>query len=1034
MNPHTPRFDAQDLLHHAGFLRGIARALVADEHRAEDVVQQAWVAALEKGGPGPPGGARAWLARVTRNLALNLRHREGQRADRERHAARPERVDPPDALQGELERQREVAEVLAGLGDPLGPTLYLRYFDGLSPREIARRQGVSPETVKTRLRRGLERMRAELDRRHGGDRRAWCLGLASLAARGGALSVPGAMAPATLHSAAIGLAGVVAMLAIAGGLWIWSGGDGERQARGSGEQVATAPKGEHAAAASGSALDTPVDPLDGRDPVAIGREPRARAAGALEVRVRGRAVDESGRPLPGADVRLTSRPAIDLGQELEGWVPDEGAWQDPEPLASGPDGRFELAFGPLPGRRFFELALQMPGRAPGSWSWTGLVTGQVLDLGDLELGPACVLIVHVVDGEGNALTDGWSVSADPVGHAREGARYSQHHRVRLEGGEARFVDLPEGRVEVEASSRLAGRIESRYPDVAPDRETHLELKYDGPDLATRIVLSLASSPVRHFRIDAESLVLTTPEGRELHPRRPKGTTGWVWDGLGPGDYAIEVRNPLFEPWHRSGIRPGSWVHARLRGSAAVRLDLRHADTGQPIEDYELRIAYRNATFFPNVFPVFTGETLPPADGLVEGLIPGSFALAVTVPGWPERDLEIRDLRPGELRAVERELGPPGSGLSISGIVVRSDGRTPMDGVEVTLTRGERAGHDLGPGASIGGGADGPVPRIEGSIRSGAGGDFEFADLEPGEWTLRAVWGDHLCRDEVVTLDVNPVANLILSRPPAGSIRGRLLLPQGANAGRLSVSLRGDAVRTYLAGHESQGVEEDGGFRFEGVPVGTVWIQLEVSTEHSLYGGMSVGEWLGKVVIAPERTTEPVFDLRQTLRGVARVHIWIDGRPATGGFCLVRHMDGTGASGSAIAPDGLSEPPAGPPGPCLIEVQAEDGSWTWTHPEPVVVPPGGDVEVDVRVPLDERTVVFLHAGTNQPLAGRDVEWIAGSAPGQEPAGARTDDLGLLSLNLPPGEVSFRLTAEGAQPMAVEWRKGEDLLEVSLHVPQ
>jgi hypothetical protein len=41
--------------------------------------------------------------------------------------------------------------------------------------------GVPAETVRTRVRRALERLREALDATHGGDRRGWCVGLAGLA-------------------------------------------------------------------------------------------------------------------------------------------------------------------------------------------------------------------------------------------------------------------------------------------------------------------------------------------------------------------------------------------------------------------------------------------------------------------------------------------------------------------------------------------------------------------------------------------------------------------------------------------------------------------------------------------------------------------------------------------------------------------------------------------------------------------------------------------------------------------------------------
>ncbi|MBM4016627.1 MAG: hypothetical protein FJ293_16920, partial [Planctomycetes bacterium] len=55
------------LLQHAGWARALARRLVQDEAQADDVLQRAWVAALQRA-PQQAERARAWLGRVVRNL------------------------------------------------------------------------------------------------------------------------------------------------------------------------------------------------------------------------------------------------------------------------------------------------------------------------------------------------------------------------------------------------------------------------------------------------------------------------------------------------------------------------------------------------------------------------------------------------------------------------------------------------------------------------------------------------------------------------------------------------------------------------------------------------------------------------------------------------------------------------------------------------------------------------------------------------------------------------------------------------------
>src|SRR6185369_17612701 len=84
----SARFDAEELLRHATWLRALARALVRPDD-VDDVVQETWTAALAR----PPGSAaalRVWLERVVRNVAFQFARTTGRRARREQAAALPE--------------------------------------------------------------------------------------------------------------------------------------------------------------------------------------------------------------------------------------------------------------------------------------------------------------------------------------------------------------------------------------------------------------------------------------------------------------------------------------------------------------------------------------------------------------------------------------------------------------------------------------------------------------------------------------------------------------------------------------------------------------------------------------------------------------------------------------------------------------------------------------------------------------------------------------------------------------------------------
>lgn len=170
--PDLPDFPASQL-----FLRRLAFHLVHDEARAEDLVQDTWAAWVEH----KPRGVtepKAWLARVLRNRAFNLKRADERRAQRESFAGRPDPSTPE--TDGTLEAQAKLIEALRELEEPYRSTLVQRYYHDLAPKEIAERAGTPLNTVKARLARGLEKLRTGMDRRYRGDRSAWCHWLMSL--------------------------------------------------------------------------------------------------------------------------------------------------------------------------------------------------------------------------------------------------------------------------------------------------------------------------------------------------------------------------------------------------------------------------------------------------------------------------------------------------------------------------------------------------------------------------------------------------------------------------------------------------------------------------------------------------------------------------------------------------------------------------------------------------------------------------------------------------------------------------------------
>lgn len=198
-----------ELLEHDEFLRSLARSLVGESAGADDVVQQAYVAALARA-PRNEGRLRAWMAGIVRRLAWRWRRSDERRRRHESSAPSVESFPTTEeVLAREEARQRVVAAVLA-LEEPARTTMLLRYFRELSPAEIAQRMNVPLETVRTRLKRSLERMRVDLDQRYG-DRSLWGALLLPVGMKWGGAAAAGASAGVTLHTLASGGIGALAM-------------------------------------------------------------------------------------------------------------------------------------------------------------------------------------------------------------------------------------------------------------------------------------------------------------------------------------------------------------------------------------------------------------------------------------------------------------------------------------------------------------------------------------------------------------------------------------------------------------------------------------------------------------------------------------------------------------------------------------------------------------------------------------------------------------------------------------------------------
>jgi RNA polymerase sigma-70 factor (ECF subfamily) len=153
----------------AGYARAYRTAylLVRDARDAEEAVQEAYLRVWRFRASLPEGAGREpWLYRVLVNTCYSFLRREVPRRARTAGSPyEPDDSDAPAAAERSPEAAAEAAEtadvveaVLADLPEHLRAPVILRYWTGLSEREIATAIARRPGTVRSRLHEARRRL------------------------------------------------------------------------------------------------------------------------------------------------------------------------------------------------------------------------------------------------------------------------------------------------------------------------------------------------------------------------------------------------------------------------------------------------------------------------------------------------------------------------------------------------------------------------------------------------------------------------------------------------------------------------------------------------------------------------------------------------------------------------------------------------------------------------------------------------------------------------------------------------------------
>ncbi|HEV7514810.1 MAG TPA: carboxypeptidase regulatory-like domain-containing protein [Thermoanaerobaculia bacterium] len=563
--------------------------------------------------------------------------------------------------------------------------------------------------------------------------------------------------------------------------------------------------------------------------------------------VRGRVVDDAGRPVAAAVVQLLAPAGADPVREGTGTL---------HQTTADTAGQFAVE-GLLPGK--IDLFVRAPGFPPASRRQVAVPAGAgSFDLGPIPLGRGVALAGIVVDG-GNHPVAGAAVHIQ----AEEGplGRWASRGEVEAANTGA------DGRFAVPGLARGPAVVTVEREGFAPRTLTGVKAPLPEP---LRVVLSLASRlagevvddagvPVPGARLRARSdarltLLLASP----MPPPTPVA--------MSDDDGHFELRDaptgkmslytsapgflPTIQPVELAAGQSRDDLRVVLhRGSAVVGRVL--APDGTPAADAEVSLAGPSATSARADGDGNYGlDAVPPGPRTFTAQLPGTAPTA--------RDLTVR---PGENR-LDFQLGP---GLEVAGRVVDPAG-APVGGARVALSAGDFQPHETA---------------------SGDDGSFRFPGLRGGAYRLSARLAGFAEASQEVKLAEASLQGVELRLGSGGAVAGRILGLSPEQLARVRIGARKSDTEPSLRWIEA---DAQGEYRIPDLPPGdwTVMAQL----------GMPGRSATGRVQLppgVPEVRLDLEFPGGLTLSG----HLRRAGQPVPGAIVGVRGTDveshGTGRS-------------------------------------------------------------------------------------------------------------------------------------------
>lgn len=718
----------------------------------------------------------------------------------------------------------------------------------------------------------------------------------------------------------------------------------------------------------------------------------ANAAGANEVttaeaqptlaELRGRMLDSGGAPLAGVTLQLRGFVANDQRVQKYG-APKDWAARETQ---SDAEGRFSIKFDPPRAFQFF-LDARALGLANVSWRWGELPPAEVTDVGDVRMPRAGSIRGRVIDERGQPVMGPWSINASSAWKP-EGAgadRTRAHARTQAQATEFLLEGLPPGPAELQAQSDMTNWIDGPVVEVKPGEEVVADILYRGPDNSRRITVTTFNRVFHIFSNPAPgTLKLLGSDGSTHVAERIAGSSqSWSFEDVPPGVYTAQIDDPRFLPWSQAGLSPGQTAKARLVGASAIALSVVD-ETGAPVEPYRMRLRVRNMNIQPDTFELRRANADAPANGVYSAIVPGDCSVIVEAANFAATSVDVDALAAGETRAVEVRLS---RGSTVSGTVL--DGSAPVANAKVEL-----APFVPEPEEKTGAGFQSYFQALQVArndvreVRSDGAGRFEFAGLPAGRYGLRAHVNPSLIAKLGPIECPGATEGLELRLPPSGTLRGRLIGPEGASFDKLRLEFvrqARDADRWAMHVRMLEGLSSElpfeinaatGEYRFGPVEIGTYAVSLscgEFVVPSGFNGSLTLDGPqipLGDVELT-RGVVERDFDVRAEFPGWLELDVSLDGRPAA---ALVVEAStelsggrlGSNRIGAALDERGFARCGPAFPGPWTVRVRPIDASWGWSAPTPVTVTPGAVVRVRYDVQLLRGALRVLDATSSEVL--------------------------------------------------------------------